>query len=52
MSTIAREAFGWTSMVDLGDISGARAMEHVLPLWLRLWQTTGTLAVNIMVVRG
>lgn len=52
VSSIAREDFGWKSIVDLGDISGARAMEHVLPLWLRLMQTTGTPAVNIKVVHA
>lgn len=51
VSQIARDAFGWKSIVDLGDITGARATEHLLPFWLRLWQTTGTLGVNIKVVR-
>jgi predicted dinucleotide-binding enzyme len=29
-------SLGWKSIIDLGDISGARAMEMYLPLWLRL----------------
>jgi predicted dinucleotide-binding enzyme len=31
--------FGWTpaQMFDLGDLTAARGMEMVLPLWLRLW---------------
>ena len=28
--------FGWTSFVDLGDITGARGMEMILPIWIRL----------------
>lgn len=29
-------SFGWNDIVDLGDISGARSLEMMLPLWLRL----------------
>ena len=48
------ESFGWPAdaIVDLGDISGARAMEMYLPLWLRLFQTQGTPHVSIRVVKG
>ena len=34
--------FGWKRFVDLGDIVGARAQECFLPIWVRLWMTTGT----------
>jgi predicted dinucleotide-binding enzyme len=27
--------FGWVDIIDLGDISGARGMEMMLPIWLR-----------------
>jgi predicted dinucleotide-binding enzyme len=30
-------SFGWNCIIDLGDISGARAMEMLMPLWLRLF---------------
>jgi len=30
-------SFGWRNIVDLGDITAARGMEMVLPVWLRLW---------------
>src|SRR5262249_26772158 len=30
------ESFGWKSILDLGDITGARGMEMWLPLWIRL----------------
>jgi hypothetical protein len=47
------ESFGWTRerIVDLGDITGARAMEMYLPLWLRLFGTFGTSELNVRVVR-
>jgi predicted dinucleotide-binding enzyme len=45
------EAFGWKDVVDLGDISNARAIEAYLPLWLALWKKLGTLDFNIEVVR-
>lgn len=41
--------FGWPegSILDLGDISGARGMEMYLPLWIRLYQATGTPMLNV-----
>ncbi|HJZ70777.1 MAG TPA: NAD(P)-binding domain-containing protein [Vicinamibacterales bacterium] len=45
------DAFGWTDIVDLGDIATARATEGYLPLWSSLWRQLGTLAFNIKVVR-
>lgn len=49
---LATADFGWKTFVDLGDISGARASESVLPIWLRLWMTTGTPMVNLHVAKG
>jgi 8-hydroxy-5-deazaflavin:NADPH oxidoreductase len=48
------ESFGWPrdDVVDLGDITGARAMEMYLPMWLRLFTVTGTPKVSVKVVRG
>jgi len=37
VTRILKEWFGWESVLDLGDISAARALEMVLPLWVRLW---------------
>jgi 8-hydroxy-5-deazaflavin:NADPH oxidoreductase len=48
---LARKEFGWKSFVDLGDIVGARATEHLLPLWVRLWMIGGSPKVNIKLVR-
>jgi len=33
---ILKDWFGWKSVIDLGDISGARTTEMLLPLWVRL----------------
>ena len=43
-------SWGGATCVDLGDLTGARAMEMYVPLWLRLYQTTGTPMVNVAVV--
>ena len=45
------ESFGWRDVIDLGDITTARATESYLPLWLSLWRSLGTAAFNIEVVR-
>ena len=43
--------FGWSKVMDLGDITNARAMEMYLPLWLRLWGNLNTAEFNIKVVK-
>jgi predicted dinucleotide-binding enzyme len=45
------ERFGWTDVIDLGDLTAARAMESYLPIWLRLMQTLETPLFNTKVVR-
>jgi predicted dinucleotide-binding enzyme len=47
------QSFGWPAerIVDLGDITGARATEMYLPLWLRLMGAVGGPAFNIRIVR-
>lgn len=44
-------SFGWTDIIDLGDLSAARGMEMYLPLWLRMWGSLGTGMINVKVVR-
>ena len=44
-------AFGWKDIIDLGDISTARATEGYVALWMALWKQLGTLTFNINVVR-
>jgi 8-hydroxy-5-deazaflavin:NADPH oxidoreductase len=34
--------FGWTDLLDLGDITTARGTEMLLPLWLRTYMALGT----------
>lgn len=45
------EWFGWRDVLDLGDLSGARATEAYLLFWIRLYQATGSPVVNTKVVR-
>ena len=42
---------GWPAqrVIDLGDIAGARAVEHYILLWVRLWRATGGPQFNITV---
>jgi predicted dinucleotide-binding enzyme len=44
-------SFGWTDILDLGDVASARAPEMYMSMWLRLWGATGTGSLNIKVVR-
>ena len=43
---------GWQSIVDLGDITSARAAEQILPLWTRLYTVLGTADFNIAVMKA
>jgi 8-hydroxy-5-deazaflavin:NADPH oxidoreductase len=43
--------FGWTSFIDLGDISTARGTEMLLPIWLRLWSALKTTSINFHIAR-
>jgi len=47
------QGFGWKpeELLDVGDITAARATESVLPIWLRLYGTMKTGAFNLKVVR-
>jgi 8-hydroxy-5-deazaflavin:NADPH oxidoreductase len=46
------QSFGWQDVLDLGDITAARATELLMPLWLRVWGTVGGAgAFNFKVVR-
>jgi 8-hydroxy-5-deazaflavin:NADPH oxidoreductase len=48
------EAFGWpaANIIDLGDITTARAAEMYLPLWVCLGQALGTGRFNISIQSG
>jgi 8-hydroxy-5-deazaflavin:NADPH oxidoreductase len=45
------EWFGWRDVLDLGDLSGARATEAYLLFWIRLYQATGSPIVNTKIIR-
>jgi predicted dinucleotide-binding enzyme len=51
VSEILRGWFGWKHLVDLGDITNARATEGILPLWVRLYGNLKTPHFSLRVVR-
>lgn len=44
--------FGWKkeNLLDLGDITNARATEAVLPIWLRIWGVTRNGTFNFRII--
>jgi predicted dinucleotide-binding enzyme len=46
-----REEFGWRTVVDLGDLTAARAMEMMIMIWIKIWEALGTADFNFKVVR-
>jgi predicted dinucleotide-binding enzyme len=47
---LLKTGFGWKEVMDLGDITAARAQEMYLALWVRLFTKLKTPNVNIHVV--
>jgi len=45
------QALGWKDVIDLGDVTTARATESYLALWVAVWKALGTVQFNIKVVR-
>jgi len=43
--------FGHTDVIDLGDLSGARGAEMLLPIWVRLMGVMGSARFNFKIVR-
>jgi len=50
VAELLKQWFGWRSVIDLGDISAARATEQMMPIWLRLYGVLGVLRFNFKVV--
>jgi predicted dinucleotide-binding enzyme len=50
VARLLREDFGWTSVIDLGDITSARGTEAYLLLWARLWGALKTADFNIKLI--
>ena len=44
-------SLGWTDVMDLGDITASRAVELLLPIWLRSWGVVGNAPFNFKIVR-
>jgi len=44
--------FGWTVVIDLGDISTARGAEQLLPIWVRLMALWKSPQFNFHIVRS
>ena len=44
-------SFGWTDIIDLGDITTARGTEMMLPVWLRLFGSLQKPVFNFKIVR-
>jgi 8-hydroxy-5-deazaflavin:NADPH oxidoreductase len=51
VTKILREWFGWKSIIDLGDITNARATEMLLPIWVRLYGKFQSPKFNFKIVR-
>lgn len=49
--TALLKSFGWSDVIDLGDISEARAMEQLIPLWMALERVSKGPEFNLRVVR-
>jgi len=45
------KSFGWSDVLDLGDVSASRGPEMYMGMWIRLWGATQTGTLNIKVVR-
>ena len=48
---ILTEWFGWKSIIDMGDITNARATEMLLPIWVRLYGIYKTPNFNFKIVK-
>ena len=51
MVTELLRSFGWTDIIDLGDITTARGSEMLLPIWLRLFGALHKPIFNFKIVR-
>jgi 8-hydroxy-5-deazaflavin:NADPH oxidoreductase len=45
------KSFGWIHILDLGDITGARAQEMYLPIWVRLYGALQNGMFNLKIMR-
>jgi len=52
VTDLLEKSFGWKTVIDLGDISAARATEMLLALWIRLMGTIKSPKFNFVVSRA
>jgi 8-hydroxy-5-deazaflavin:NADPH oxidoreductase len=52
VKALAGKEFGWTQFTDLGDITGARAQEAILHVWVRHWMVSGSAMFNLHVAKA
>jgi 8-hydroxy-5-deazaflavin:NADPH oxidoreductase len=45
------KSFGWIHILDLGDITSARAAEMYLPLWVRMYGALNSAMFNVKIVK-
>lgn len=50
-ATFLREEFGWRDVVDMGDITNARALEMWVIMWVRLYGALKNGMINLKLVR-
>jgi predicted dinucleotide-binding enzyme len=51
LTRLLTEWFGWRDILDLGDITSARATEALLPIWIRMYMKFGTGQIQFKIVR-
>ncbi|MBZ0315791.1 MAG: NAD(P)-binding domain-containing protein [Anaerolineae bacterium] len=51
VTDILKNWFKWQAVVDVGDITGARATEMILPIWVRLYGALQTGLFNFQIVK-
>ena len=51
VTELLRHWFGWRNVIDLGDITTARGVEMILPIWLRIWGALGSPMFNFKIAR-
>jgi hypothetical protein len=51
VTDILKKGFGWKTVIDVGDITGARGTEMLLALWIRLMGAFKSSEFNFAVVR-
>ena len=51
VKSLLTKEFGWTSIIDLGDITAARGTEMLLPIWVRLYGINKSPNFNFKIVK-